>query len=37
MIDKNKDKPNEIIAGSKKRWFLCKKGHSFETEVYALQ
>ena len=35
--DKNKDKPNEIIAGSKKkRWFLCKKGHSFETEVYAL-
>ena len=35
--EKNKEKPNEIISGSKKkRWFLCKKGHSFETEVYAL-
>ena len=32
--EKNKEKPNEIISGSKKkRWFLCKKGHSFEISL----
>lgn len=33
--DKNTMLPTEITAGSnKKAWFICSKGHSYETKVY---
>ena len=33
--DKNKEKPDEVMAGSniKKYWFICPKGHSYKTTV----
>ena len=33
--EKNKEKPNEVMAGSniKKYWFICPKGHSYKTTV----
>ncbi|MDO4996576.1 MAG: zinc-ribbon domain-containing protein [Bacilli bacterium] len=33
--EKNKEKPDEVMAGSniKKYWFICPKGHSYETTV----
>lgn len=32
---KNKEKPDEVMAGSniKKYWFICPKGHSYQTTV----
>ena len=34
-IKKNKVKPDEVMAGSniKKYWFICPKGHSYQTTV----
>ncbi|MDY5058894.1 MAG: zinc-ribbon domain-containing protein [Bacilli bacterium] len=33
--EKNKEKPNEVMAGSniKKYWFICPKGHSYKTTI----
>ena len=33
--EKNKEKPDEVMAGSniKKYWFICPKGHSYQTTV----
>ena len=32
---KNKEKPDEVMAGSniKKYWFICPKGHSYQTTI----
>ncbi len=33
--EKNKEKPDEVMAGSniKKYWFICPKGHSYQTTI----